>query len=264
MGDGSGTHHLQGYLEATHSIRLPQLKNWQPTAHFEIRRGTRKQALKYVTKQDTRVTNTSPTVIGIGEEEFGRLINSSNGTKTNSEILTEIQTKIQEGATDEQIADEYFEVWVKYHVAISKYRVLKTTQRNWQCETIIIWGPTGTGKSRYALEHYPGAYWKQRSQWWDGYMDHDTIIIDEFYGWIPYDLLLRLCDRYPLLLEVKGGQVQCTAKTIIITSNNAIHTWYRNIINIDALKRRITKVIHMPHKGIISNYTNINSVPWGS
>lgn len=166
------------------------------------------------------------------------------------------------GATDEEIADEFFDVWVKYHVAIQKYRMLKTPQREHATEVIILYGPTGTGKSKWAIDNYPRSYWKQRSNWWDGYNNHETIIIDEFYGWLPYDLLLRLCDRYPLLLEVKGGQVQCVAKRIILTSNNPIHSWYTNIRNIDALKRRISKVIHMPFLGIQSTYININDVPW--
>ena len=78
------------------------------------------------------------------------------------------------------------------------------------------------------MEFDAGAYWKQRSNWWDGYSTQETVVLDEFYGWLPFDLLLRLCDRYPLLVETKGGQVQFVAKTIIITSNSLPSNWYRS------------------------------------
>lgn len=55
--------------------------------------------------------------------------------------------------------------------------------------------------------------------WLDGYHGQKTIIFDEFYGWIKYDLLLRICDRYPLQLPIKGGFVQCQATTFVFTSN---------------------------------------------
>ena len=204
----------------------------------------------------------TPTLIGITSEEISRLLNGSSRGESTASKLAKIQEKIDQGSTDVDIANEFFDVWVKYHVAFQKYRMLKTPQRNHATEVVVLYGPTGTGKSRWAFEQYPDAYWKQRSQWWDGYNNHSTIIIDEFYGWLPYDLLLRLCDRYPLLLEVKGGQVQCVAQTIIFTSNNPIANWYTNVRNIDALKRRISRVIHMPFPGIISNYYNVNDVPW--
>lgn len=105
------------------------------------------------------------------------------------------------------------------------------------------------------MENYPDAYWKQRSQWWDGYMNHEVVVIDEFYGWLPYDTLLRLCDRYPLMVETKGGQVNFCAKTIVITTNGVPNTWYKNVY-FPAFARRVTKWHVLPMWGIHSTYTD--------
>lgn len=105
---------------------------------------------------------------------------------------------------------------------------MKTEPRSWDTCVHVLQGPTGTGKSKWAQDFDPKGYWKQRSNWWDGYTKQETVVIDEFYGWLPFDLLLRLCDRYPLLVETKGGQVQFLAKTIIITTNMLPCNWYRN------------------------------------
>lgn len=105
------------------------------------------------------------------------------------------------------------------------------------------------------MESYPDAYWKQRSNWWDGYANHEHVVIDEFYGWLPFDLLLRLCDRYPLLVETKGGQVQFSANTIVITTNKRPTEWYTNMYT-PALIRRVDHWIIMPAIGETHTYTS--------
>lgn len=62
-GERDGTVHIQGYLEVKNPIRLAALKRlFHPTAHFEIRQGTREQAILYCMKEDTRIPNTVPVI----------------------------------------------------------------------------------------------------------------------------------------------------------------------------------------------------------
>jgi len=180
--------------------------------------------------------------------------------KTTKEVLAEVQSKINNGATELDIADEYFDIWVKYARSIQRYCTLKTPSRDIKItpNIIVVQGPTGTGKSRWAMEQYPDAYWKQRSIWWDGYAGHATVIIDEFYGWLPWDVLLRVCDRYPLLVETKGGNAQFVAANIIITTNAIPATWYKNIPSFDPFKRRVTTWMVMPTLGEIHSYSDYN------
>lgn len=93
------------------------------------------------------------------------------------------------------------------------------------------------------MDNYPDAYWKQRSQWWDCY-EHKHVVMDDFYGWLPFDTLLRICDRYPLLVETKGGQTKFNAEVLVITSNQRPQEWYPNVSNFDAFVRRVDKVMH--------------------
>lgn len=77
------------------------------------------------------------------------------------------------------------------------------------------------------------------SLWWEGYVGQECVIIDEFYGWIQYDFLLRLLDRYPLRVEVKGGSVNMSATKFVFTSNKEWTQWYPGIDDTSALKRRL-------------------------
>lgn len=150
----------------------------------------------------------------------------------------EIQAIIRGGATEEEIADDYFADWCRHRNSFQAYRALIASPRDFKTHVTVIQGPTGTGKSRHCMEEYPDAYWKTRDQWWDGYQNHEIIIIDEFYGWIPFDLLLRMCDRYPLQVEVKGGKVNFRPSKIFITTNKNPRQWYKDAY-FPALARRV-------------------------
>ena len=123
------------------------------------------------------------------------------GKQTTKEILSDIKELINKGISEKEISEKYFDVWCKYYRAFLRYRTLITEPRNHAVTVYVIQGPTGTGKSKYCMDNFKDAYWKQRSNWWDCYNNHGVVIIDEFYGWLPFDLLLRICDRYPLMVE---------------------------------------------------------------
>lgn len=116
----------------------------------------------------------------------------------------------------------------------------------------IFWGDSGTGKTKKAIEENPNAYILTKPNgnntvWWDNYKGESCVILDEFYGWVSYDFLLRLLDRYRLQVQIKGGFVEMSATKFVITSNKDWREWYPNIDNKQALERRIREfgeVIH--------------------
>ena len=238
----NGTAHLQGYVEFHSGRTFDRLKRVFPRAHFERRHGTAKQASEYCKKQNTRKPGTQP-------YESGQI--SSQGRRTD---LEHVRATIQSGATDLDLANQHFALWCVYRHAFADYRRLAgigKIVRTWKTELIIYWGDTGTGKSRKAHEENPGAYWlpkangKGTATWWPGYYGQETVIIDDFYCWLPLDTMLHLADRYPMIVRVNTQTDQeFLARKIIITSNSNPRTWYSQYSNQAAFLRRIDKIEH--------------------
>lgn len=279
----TGNLHYQGYLEFQTSRKLTCCKALLPSAHFEIRRGSRQQAIAYVMKTldiglmgPTQIATAMdawfinpcvdvslalvPKVVAYNiNETYAELLNTNK--RTVNDQLKEVQQAIIQGKSEEEIADDYFDLWIKYNQSFTKYKLLKAQPRSHKTKVIVIQGPTGTGKSKWALDNYPLAYWKPRSDWWDGYSTQETVVLDEFYGWLPFDLLLRLCDRYPLNVHIKGGSVNFVAKTLIITTNKHPELWYKSVY-FKSFIRRVEewRVYGEDGESIYSNYEDVKFI----
>lgn len=221
----NGRRHLQGYSEFNNPSRFSafQIGRFQ-AGHFEKRKGTKSQAVAYCRKVESRLEG--PWVVGDMEIQQG----------TRNDLLV-VQSLLQDGASEKTIADDHFGVWVKYHKAFKKYKSLCVEPRNWKTKTYIFWGEAGSGKTRRVYEelreeHGP-VYDVPRpnggSIWFDGYDPaiHKVILFDDFYGWCPLHLLLKLCDRYPMQVPVKGGHVEFCALALVFTSNKPWSDWYK-------------------------------------
>lgn len=210
------TIHYQGYFFFETIKSLKQCKEISSTAHWEIAKGTPYQNKQYCSKKDTWLE---------GPYEFGEL--PEKGKRTD---LLAVKEALDRGDSMDQISEDHFAAYCRYARGFKEYRLLHHPHRNWEMYIEVIWGPSGVGKSRSCQDEYPEAYWKSKNsglqQFWDGYNGEETIIIDEFYGWLSWDYLLRLLDRYPLNLDIKHGTVPISAKKIIITSNTHPKDWY--------------------------------------
>jgi len=112
-------------------------------------------------------------------------------------------------------------------------------------EVIWRWGPTGTGKTKWAYDNYPDLYEKTSFKWWDGYDGQETVLIDDIRGdFCKFHELLKLLDRYRYRGEIKGGTVEITAKRFIITCPYKPEDLYhgRTDEDITQLMRRISVV----------------------
>lgn len=213
----NGTPHLQGYILFDAPRRFSFVKKILPTAHWETRQGTHEQAEEYCSKEETRID---------GPWKLGEP--PAPGKRTD---LLSLKRLIDEGATDLQIWEEHFPTMLKYHKGAAVYKRIKSEVRTWKTFVVVLTGPTGSGKSHqahlfpniYDLPH-PGP--KGNQIWFDGYDNHKTVLIEEFYGWIPYDLLLRMLDQYSLLVPTKGGFTNFAPRYIVITSNKDPMDWY--------------------------------------
>lgn len=229
----SGTPHLQGYIELQRPQRFTYFKDILPGAHFERCRGNKHQARDYTRKEDTRLE---------GPWEFG--VFCEQGHRSDLET---IKRKLDEGVEDATIADEHFGDWIRYRGAFNIYRSLKQRKRDRKTPVTVLYGPPGTGKSFYAHERGPIYMVTSKSYpWFDGYNGTDSVLFDDFYGWIPFHHLLTLLDAYPTQVQVKGGFVNWNPKEIFITSNRSPDQWYKDD-NLDqrALMRRIETIKEM-------------------
>jgi len=116
---------------------------------------------------------------------------------------------------------------------------------------LVLWGPSGTGKSKLAYELMEAQneqfYAKVPfNTWWDGYEGEANVLIDEYAGQWPLDYLLVVLDRYRVRAEIKGTTWPLSATTFIITSNLHPTDWYPTAREEHkaALMRRCNNIVH--------------------
>jgi hypothetical protein len=209
----SGTPHIQGYLQLHRTQRGSWVKKrLHSGAHWEPARADYSCNEEYCTKEEGRIAG--PWTVG----RFKRAGERSD--------IQAVQKAIEDGQSERQIAAVYPEVWFKYPRAVKEYRRLIVEPRRFKSRVIVLVGPTGTGKTSFAFHCFDDVYVKPHGEWFDGYDGESVVLIDEFYGWIPYSLLLTLLDRYPCLVPFKGGFHQWSPRTIVLTSNKPPNEWY--------------------------------------
>jgi hypothetical protein len=93
--------------------------------------------------------------------------------------------------------------------------------RDFKPEVVWIYGDSGSGKTRYVAEKCAeeDTYWKNSTKWWGGYDAHEVTVMDNFRASdMKMNELLKLIDRYPHCVKVKGGSRQMLSKKFYITS----------------------------------------------
>lgn len=226
-----------------------------PKMHLEGRLGTRDQARDYCMKEDTRCD---------GPWEYGVWSGKSQGRRTD---LANACQLIKTGGLA-PLVEEHPEMFVKYSRGMKEldfmYRQAVSKCADREVKTVVLWGPTGTGKTKAAMSFGKSKTWYKLDMsasgstlWWDGYQGEDVLIMDDFYGWIPHGKLLNILDRYPLRLDVKGSHVWAAWKWVIITSNKEPSSWYLEGSNFSALERRLTVVHHFEEEDLDFNIAEL-------
>jgi hypothetical protein len=232
VGD-SGTPHVQGFLCFSQPRSLAQVKRIPgfQRGHYESCRGSVQQNIDYCSKEG-RV------------EEFGR--RPEQGARSD---LTRVANLVNEGKSLYDIADECPVEFIKFHKGICALQACLSSFRSWKTEIYWFWGSTGTGKSQTAYaQAYEASSWYAKDpshKWWDGYNGQEVVVIDDYRrDFCTFSFLLRLFDRYPLQIEIKGGTTQFLARKIYLTTpKDPVATWdSRTQEDLAQLNRRITEV----------------------
>ncbi len=209
-------------------------------AHWEISRGSVEQNIEYCTKEDSRIDG--PWQIGTRPKPGKR-----------SDLL-QVQMLIDQGGGLRQVAQDHFCVFVRNERGIRSYMNMFQPRRSWMTELYVYYGPTGTGKTRlvFSLERAENLWVSGNDlKWFDGYDGHEAAVFDDFRGdMCRLRWLLRLLDRYPIRVQIKGGHVQWVPKRIYITSaKSPTDAYATEEEKIDQLTRRITRVINTSEPG---------------
>lgn len=210
--------HWQGYAEfkGNGGIRFSTVKKRLGIdCHAASSRGSPAQNRSYCSKPDTAVANTF--------EEFGTI--GQQGCRSDIKAVVDM---VLEGKTNGEIIDAHPEVYLRMHRGINVVRRDKMPERKISDPAPAVmwrWGPPGVGKSRWVYDNFDAKdiYDKpDATRWFDGYTGQKVMIINEFEFSKEFsrEYLLRLCDRYPIRVQVKGDYVPFTASTIILTSND--------------------------------------------
>ncbi len=225
--------HLQGWLQLMDKKRLSEIKKvcQSKQMHMEPCFGIESENDKYC-KKDGQYSC------------LGEYI--TQGKRTD---LDGIKKLIDEGKPLLEVANENFPSFIKYHKGFTVYKTMvdKVKRKDFRKVKVVhIWGETGIGKTRKAMED-SNAYKIQgcSMKWWDGYEGEETLIIDDYNDDLKITELLGILDGYQLRLAVKGGFTYANWNKIIITTNyRSLHKRSRRQHR-KALKRRITEVINL-------------------
>lgn len=242
----TGTPHIQGYTSWRNSMSLEAFKRKVAPGrlHYEpYTNGTAQENHDYCAGLVEKKGNTlNPTF-----EEYGEMPNQGDRTDWRKAV-NQVRERVP---VVDVIADQpHLLPTIR---ALERLATLtRQPPKDRDVRVLYIHGPAGCGKTRAIHTTHPDAYWKPEGQWWDGYEGQEVVVLDDYYGDMPYAQLLRVLDRYPLRLPVKGGFVPAEYTTVLITSNASLDEQYPGIAvpnRREALYRRIHRVLD-GHKGI--------------
>lgn len=224
--------HWQMYFEFT-SPELVQYVKYlldDNTAHVEMIKTSRDQARLYCMKTATRVDPND------GPKEWGNW--RIQGERTD---LKAVQNDIEANHSMAEIGGAHFNLMMRHPQGIKMYKALQLQSKgqstNRQVNVRVHIGRTGTGKSFAAMKEamamsdvamedvYILDKGGEGTLWFDGYEGQSCLIIDDYDGWIAVSFLLRMLDRYPCRLPVKGSFSYANWTNVWITSNKRPDEW---------------------------------------
>lgn len=243
--------HGQGYFRCSQPVRLAALKReFGNGVHFEACKGKEGQNIEYCTKLDSRIM---PPV------EHGE--RAQPGKRNDLSIAREL---VKSGASMRDIC---------FNEQISSYQALRGAQLisayvplSARVKPKIVWlhGSTGSGKTFYVYNKALAAgeeLWtcSTNLNWFDGYDRHKYVLIDDFRAsHCSFSLLLRILDRYPMRLPIKGGFTPWCPERIWVTcpyhpKDTYVKAFARDPEDVNQLLRRIDK-IKLFGKEVVRNF----------
>lgn len=144
--------------------------------------------------------------------------------------------------------------------------LIQTQKRKCVPQVIWVYGPTGAGKTKYAMERLTKEIGLEPdlaedliyksppniTTFWTGYQGEEYVILDDIRGCdVPMNHLTQWLDRYKCIINIKYGHANIMAKMLIITTVKHPYEFYSDFKGEDPeqIARRCTEIIHMTKDG---------------
>lgn len=209
--------HWQGYAVFNNPKSLVGVRKLLPGAHWESRIGTHEQARAYCTKQESRVTDP----VERGEPPC-------QGSRSDLRRACDV---IVAGGSVRSVAGIDPVTYVRNVRGLTALWMALARPRDFKTFVVVLEGPTGCGKSSHIYRGINRAqlFTKDSTLWWDQYGGEPVVVLDEFYGQLPYEYVLRLCDRYQFMVQYKGGYTEFCSYVLVLTTNRGWRGWYTGL-----------------------------------
>lgn len=240
----AGRLHIQGFAQFIDATRMSSAKRvigmGLVSPHMEPMKGTVDEAIDYCQKEDTFA-------------EHDQLVRVMRGTPVSTGQRKDLEqlaaAVVDRSMSVRDVAEQCPGQFVRFHRGLQALADLVSLPYSGGAKEVsVYYGPTGTGKTMKAFTDHPDAYFwgPEQNKWFQGYAGQDVCIMDEFRGQLPLGFILRLTDRYPMIVEMKGSSTQFVSSRIIFCSPAHPKHWYQSLNKsdgkIDQLLRRITEV----------------------
>jgi len=241
-----GRPHFQGYFQLSKKMMGQKIdKIFRVTfplpisVHFEAAKGSAEQNIDYCSKED--------------KEPFPFGEPAGAGARTD---LAGLAQMAREGKTDEEMMEENPGGFLVHQKGLGRIREIFKPVRTAPPKILVLWGPTGTGKSAAAYEvGYQGldSVSIRGGRFLQGYKGKEIVLFDDF-DWQGMQILdfMKLTDRYPVHFEIKGSECNFNPSTMIFTSNyDPMTEWWpkENERTREAFIRRLTEFGEIRYMG---------------
>jgi len=251
--------HYQGYIVFKRSKRFNSVKKLFSEAlgrddtHLEGARGTHQECVDYCSKESTRLR---------GPFRFGTDKGVGQGKRSD---LEDVREALDSGTSMRTIARTHFSTWCRNRHALGEYvrmvaserKIVKFTLDKFSLQPLSfadhcsywIWGPTGTGKTNFALAHFEMPLLVRHLDDLKEFDEtiHDGIVFDDIsFTHVPFQQVLNVTDSdFDASVHCRFVNAKIPAGTKrIFTHNteNGIYPGDCTPTQVEAIDRRIVKV----------------------
>ena len=249
----TGSKHWHIYIEEVNPFWSTTLKEIFPLGKIEKRKGTKQQAYDYVTKSATKIPGSE---ISNGEIN----LSSKGSSKPSREDVVEL---IKEGNRWEDIRDQYPHlagIDSYFEKVDAKVQKDKAFSKQRDVDVFYIYGLPGVGKTRAIYDNFGYDEVYRVTDYkhpFDDYHGEDILVFDEFDSQIPFEVMLTLVDRYPVVMPARYNNKYALFTKVIFLSNVPFENTYTEkkkwkLERWWAWERRVKNVFEMEAGGVLT------------